>query len=67
MRQPAEIERRKASPTSEPARGPEDEAYRYEHSGITERHGEIPLWLVLVTIALLAWGVYYTIKYWNTS
>jgi hypothetical protein len=43
------------------------EVYVYRDSGIQERHGAIPLWLKLVAIGLLVWGVYYTIRYWNTS
>ncbi|HTP42022.1 MAG TPA: hypothetical protein VML36_06340 [Nitrospiria bacterium] len=42
----------------------EDETYLYEAAGIRERHGDIPVWLALVSIGLLAWGVYYMIHYW---
>jgi len=45
----------------------EGEIYLYKEAGIWERHGKIPLWLVFVAIALLIWGVYYTVKYWNTA
>ncbi|HTN43229.1 MAG TPA: hypothetical protein VMN77_05460 [Nitrospiria bacterium] len=52
---------------SEATKAPGDEVYRYQDSGIAERHGKIPLWLTLVSIALLIWGVYYTIQYWSTD
>jgi len=42
----------------------DEETYLYEAAGIRERHGTIPLWLALVAIGLLAWGVYYMIRYW---
>ena len=44
----------------------EDEEYAYQESGIREREGSIPLWLILVTILLICWGVYYTIEYWSS-
>ncbi len=41
------------------------EVYHYQDSGIQERHGAIPLWLKLVSIGLLVWSIYYTIRYWS--
>jgi hypothetical protein len=67
MKHVAEVERTEESRRSEAVKVPQKEVYRYEHSGIAERHGTIPGWLLLVAIALLIWGVYYTIKYWNTG
>jgi hypothetical protein len=52
---------------SEATKTPGDEVYRYKDSGIAERLGKIPLWLTLVSIALLIWGIYYTIQYWNSG
>lgn len=43
----------------------ESEPYRYEHSGIQERHGGIPIWLALVVLGLIVWSIYYTIRYWS--
>ncbi|HUJ79886.1 MAG TPA: hypothetical protein VLY45_06190 [Nitrospiria bacterium] len=54
-------------PEGEPDKGKRDDegdTYLYEASGIRERHGYIPVWLALVSIGLLAWGVYYMIRYW---
>lgn len=48
----------------EPAHG---EAYLYRDSGIQERHGGIPLWLKLVSIGLVIWAIYYTVRYWSTG
>ena len=45
----------------------EHEEYAYQASGIREREGSIPLWLILVTIVLICWGVFYTIENWNTT
>ena len=41
------------------------EKYAYRHSGIQERHGTMPIWLVVVAIVLACWGVFYTIQNWN--
>lgn len=45
----------------------EGEVYLYRSAGIRERHGLIPLWLKLVTLGLLVWGIYYTVRYWGGS
>jgi hypothetical protein len=37
----------------------------YKEAGIMEGHGKIPLWLKLVALGLMFWGVHYIIKYWN--
>lgn len=42
-----------------------DESYAYRHSGIQERHGTIPIWLALIAVLLVCWGVFYTIQHWN--
>lgn len=39
--------------------------YRYESAGIAEREGHVPLWLWLVVVSLLIWGIYYLVTYWN--
>jgi N-terminal domain of cytochrome oxidase-cbb3, FixP len=44
-----------------------DDIYRYKDSGIEERHGKIPLWLVFVAVGLIVWGIYYTVRYWNSG
>lgn len=43
----------------------QDPAYRYQDSGIRERHGHVPLWLWAVAVVLVAWSVYYLIDYWS--
>ncbi len=43
----------------------QDEVYYYENSGIEERHGRVPPWLWVVTVALLLWGIYYLVAYWS--
>jgi hypothetical protein len=42
------------------------EEYLYTSAGIRERHGRIPLWLLLVVATLLVWSLYYMVQFWNT-
>jgi len=42
----------------------EGEVFVYKDSGIHENRGYIPFWLILVLIALIVWGIYYTVAYW---
>lgn len=51
---------------TEPTRKNDEDVYLYEHAGIKERHGAVPLWLQIIVAGLLLWGVYYTIQYWST-
>jgi hypothetical protein len=46
---------------------PDDDSHlsRYEFSGIEERHGIIPKWLMAVYAGLLIWMVYYLIQFWT--
>ncbi|MEX5219553.1 MAG: hypothetical protein NW701_17120 [Nitrospira sp.] len=44
----------------------ESHIHLYEPSGIRERSGHIPTWLTLVIFALIVWGLYYGIRYWNS-
>ncbi len=37
----------------------------YESAGITEREGNVPIWLWIVVVSLLLWGLYYLVTYWN--
>lgn len=39
--------------------------FYYKDSGIRERHGRIPPWLVAVAVALIIWGIYYVIAFWT--
>ncbi len=41
------------------------ETNRYEYSGIEERHGTVPLWLIAVYLSLAIWMVYYLVHYWT--
>ena len=43
----------------------EHEEYAYQASGLRERQGSIPLWLIIVTILLICWGIFYTFEYWS--
>ncbi len=42
-----------------------DEVHRYESSGIEERQGKIPAWLIGVIVALTIWMVYYLLRFWT--
>lgn len=44
---------------------PHDPVFYYKDSGIREKPGHIPLWLLAVVIALLIWGTYYLIAFWS--
>lgn len=39
--------------------------YTYESAGIAEREGNVPVWLWIVVVSLLIWGLYYLVTYWN--
>lgn len=64
--------------TSEDNTGPDDlargqrensqikQAYIYKDAGLTERHGYIPYWLLLVAVGLVIWGIYYLVSYWHS-
>lgn len=66
MSKESKRERRESSPDTVDTRtDTHEEVYLYSHSGIQEKHGTIPSWLKLVVFGLLAWSVYYTIRYWS--
>ncbi len=44
---------------------PDRPVYMYASAGVTERTGGVPVWLWLVAISLLIWGIYYLVTYWN--
>ncbi len=55
-----------AAPThAHPSDVPGHSVFVYESAGITEREGHVPLWLWLVVVSLLIWGIYYLAAYWN--
>ncbi|WP_447979996.1 cbb3-type cytochrome c oxidase N-terminal domain-containing protein [Candidatus Nitrospira bockiana] len=56
-------ERRPLESEHEPAGPPE--MYVYEPAGIREYSGSVPMWLKLVALGLIVWGIYYTIRYWS--
>jgi hypothetical protein len=58
-------QRRGGIPMAEVSKKEHDEAYLYSSSGIRERHGIVPVWLQFVVIALIVWGIYYLIQFWN--
>lgn len=43
----------------------EEKEYEYKKAGIRVGVGLIPLWLILVAIGLIVWGIYYIIQNWN--
>jgi len=43
----------------------QDSVYLYKDSGIQEKHGRIPPWLLAVTVALIIWGIYYLVAFWS--
>ena len=49
-----------------PVEAGEPDIYVHEPAGIRERSGFIPVWLKLVALGLIAWGIYYTIRYWSS-
>jgi len=49
-----------------PKTGDEPGTYVYEPAGIRERSGSVPTWLKLVSLGLIAWGIYYTIRFWSS-
>lgn len=53
------------SPQPASEHGPEHSVYTYESAGIAERKGNVPIWLWIVAVSLLIWGIYYLITYWN--
>lgn len=43
----------------------EEELEVFAGGEITERHGKVNLWLVVVYLGLLVWGIYYLFTYWG--
>ncbi len=39
--------------------------YTYVTAGISEHQGAVPLWLWIVVVSLLVWGLYYLVQYWT--
>ncbi len=39
--------------------------FLYKDSGILEKHGHIPPWLLAVVVALIVWGIYYLVAFWS--
>ena len=33
--------------------------------GVESYEGSVPQWLMIVYVVLIAWGLYYLIKYWG--
>ena len=42
-----------------------DPVYYYKDSGIQEQHGYVPIWLRVVAVSLVTWGIYYMIANWS--
>jgi hypothetical protein len=43
----------------------EDELHEYAQGELQVRRGRVNRWLIVVYIALAAWGVYYLVRYWG--
>ncbi len=43
----------------------ENTVYTYTSAGVAERQGNVPIWLWVVMISLVIWGLYYLVVYWN--
>ena len=43
----------------------DQEIHAYEFSGIKERRGRVPKWLMVVYISLIVWAAYYLWAYWS--
>lgn len=57
------VEATKSQPAS--THEPGHSIYTYENAGIAERKGHVPIWLWIVAVSLLIWGIYYLVTYWN--
>ncbi|MEW5942483.1 MAG: hypothetical protein AB1710_01355 [Pseudomonadota bacterium] len=44
---------------------PQKDTYVYGETGIEERRGAIPSWLIAVAVGLIAWAIYYAVTYWS--
>jgi hypothetical protein len=54
-----------ADHTQTPSGNVSEHVYVYASAGIAERDGHVPVWLWVVVVSLLIWGVYYLVTYWN--
>ena len=64
QKDPGSVGLKRSAPPAET--GGDPAIYQYEPSGIRERSGYIPVWLMLVAFGLFVWGVYYAMRYWNS-
>lgn len=53
--------------TEKPESEDSEALYLYKNSGLMERHGTVPFWLILVGIGLIVWTIYYIIQYWSAD
>lgn len=49
--------------TEDPKKPPE--VQRFEFSGIEQRRGMVPKWLVAVYAALFIWMIWYLVQFWT--
>jgi len=56
-----------ASPDHGSQTNAEHDMYTYVTAGISEHQGKVPVWLWIVVILLLSWGLYYLLHYWSAS
>lgn len=41
------------------------ETYAYRWSGIFERHGYVPRWLIIAWLLVVVWSLFYLWSYWS--
>ncbi len=42
----------------------EDQEFEYRHAGIAERHGTVPLGLLLAALIIFFWGLVQVVGFW---
>ncbi len=63
--QDGKVVKEAAASGAQPPSEVERSVYNYESAGITEREGNVPVWLWIVVVSLALWGIYYLVTYWN--
>ncbi len=61
----SEQDPKQSAAPGQPESGHDQSVFLYKDSGIQERTGPLPLWLVAVAVILLIWGVYYLVAFWS--
>ena len=61
----SETETRPRNPASDETAHAHDELQDYQGGEIQDRHGYIPVWLLVVYAVMFFWGLYYAYVYWG--